>query len=129
MLQQDQPSSTGIATVLTLVGGLLVVTGLIFVAGLFATIYDLITAPDSSPVYKFVTSSLASTDQLIAGKIDGKEFEFRMNEDLRNFSFIFLSIIAASLLFGIVNSLILTGANLLKLAKSASAVETSRPSR
>lgn len=129
MQQQDQPSSTAISSVLTLVGGTLVVIGVIFLLGLSATIYDLITAPDSSPVYKFVTSSVVSTDQMISGKIDGKEFEIRMNEDLRNFSFIFMSIFVASILFGIINSLILTGATLLKQAKSAAIAETSRPSR
>ena len=109
---KDQPS--GLDNILKLIGGVLIMAGLVFFVTFALMAHDLITNPSVSPVYQFVNSTLVSSDQVISGEFDGKKFELRMNEDLRNFCFIFMSIIAGSILFGIANSLLLTGASLLR---------------
>ena len=95
----------------------MIAVGLFFFVTVALMAHELITNPSASPVYQFVNSALVSTDQVISGEFDGKKFELHANQDLRNFFFIFMSIVAGGILFGVINSMLVTGASLLKMSR------------
>lgn len=103
---------------LTLIGTGLIIGGLYFLFMLGSIIYQIFYDPEQSRALHFVQQALVSQDQLISGKIDGKEFSFHVNEATRNFFFILMAILGLGIVFGIINSTILTGATLVRLGNS-----------
>ncbi len=99
------------------IGTVLIVGGLVFLFILGNLVYQLFDNPSQSKAFLFIQENLTSTDQLFSGTIDGKEFEIKMNEAARNFGFILMAIFGLSIVFNIFNSLILTGASLIKSAR------------
>jgi hypothetical protein len=102
---------------LGLIGTILIVGGLMFLFILGNLVYQIFADPSQSKAFLFIQQNLTSTDQLFSGTIDGKEFEISMNDAARNFGFILMAIFGLSIVFNIFNSLILTGASLIKSAR------------
>lgn len=117
MQQPSQPSAT--SSLLTFIGIMMVIGGLAFILFASSLVYEVIYDPASSKALTFVNENLLGTDQMISGEVDGKKFEFKMNEKLQNFSFILTACIIFSIVISIFNSLILTGATLIKQARPA----------
>ena len=113
--------SSGLQKLLMLFGAILLLGGLAFIIVILSLTYEIINNPETSKVFQFVQGSLGSSANMISGEIDGKKIELALSPELRNISFLFLGVMAATMLCSIFNSLILTGATLLKQARKSEA--------
>ena len=102
---------------LGLVGTIMIAGGMAFIFILGNLVYQIFDDPAQSKALLFIQQNLTSTDQMFSGVIDGKEFQIDMNDAARNFGFILMAMFGLSIVFNIFNSLILTGASLIRSAR------------